>query len=440
MTAIEAAARLAGRRGRVLLHSGEDGDDCGRYSFVSSEPAWTVEARGDSVVVRDRTGAVESEFRGDPLAAVDELSRACAATGHPAHPIAIGYLGYGYGRVLHSKLPPNSRISDEPDLWFGVYTSVWRRDERTGRAEVLGSHASSRDRLSAALSRPAQIGPPPRLGSLAATPGDDELYARGFERLREYIAAGDVYQVNLARRLSAAVLRRGDSLALYQHITNASAAAYGAVLDLGDTSIVSASPERFLALTGDRLETRPIKGTRRRTHRPAQDIALAAELRSDEKELAEHLMIVDLLRNDLGRVADIGSVRVDDFARVVELPTLYHLVSTVSCRVTPNISLSQLMGATFPGGSITGAPKLRAMQIIDELEPWPRGVYTGAIGYVGADGGLDFSIAIRTGVLRTDRLDVFVGGGVVADSTHTRELEETEEKASAWRRAVGALY
>jgi len=249
-----------------------------------------------------------------------------------------------------------------------------------------------------------------------------------------------VYQVNLARRLSAAVLRRGDSLALYQHITNASAAAYGAVLDLGDTSIVSASPERFLALTGDRLETRPIKGTRRRTHRPAQDIALAAELRSDEKELAEHLMIVDLLRNDLGRVADIGSVRVDDFARVVELPTLYHLVSTVSCRVTPNISLSQLMGATFPGGSITGAPKLRAMQIIDELEPWPRGVYTGAIGYVGADGGLDFSIAIRTGVLRTDRLDVFVGGGVVADSTHTRELEETEEKASAWRRAVGALY
>ena len=184
----------------------------------------------------------------------------------------------------------------------------------------------------------------------------------------------------------------------------------------------------------DTVETRPIKGTRARGADPASDAALAAALTADEKELAEHLMIVDLLRNDLGRVAELGSVRVDGFARVVSLPTVHHLVSTVSCR--PRGDLAALLRATFPGGSITGAPKVRAMEIIRELEPSPRGVYTGALGWLGAGGTLDLALAIRTAVVTADRLSLSVGGGVVADSTPERELEETEEKAAAWRRAL----
>ncbi|HUS65000.1 MAG TPA: chorismate-binding protein, partial [Kofleriaceae bacterium] len=179
---------------------------------------------------------------------------------------------------------------------------------------------------------------------------------------------------------------------------------------------------------GRAIESRPIKGTRAR--RPGA----ASELSACEKERAEHLMIVDLERNDLGRVADTGTVTVDSFARVVELPTVLHLVSTVSCRT--RAGAADVLRATFPGGSITGAPKRRAMEIIDELEPFRRGVYTGAIGYLAPGGALDLSIAIRTAVLSPRRLTVAVGGGVVADSRLERELEETEEKAAAWRTAL----
>jgi anthranilate/para-aminobenzoate synthase component I len=210
------------------------------------------------------------------------------------------------------------------------------------------------------------------------------------------------------------------------------------VIDPGDgLAVVSSSPERFLhrAPGSDRLETRPIKGTRRRAGRPDEDARLAADLAADPKERAEHLMIVDLERNDLGRVARTGSVAVDSFARVVELPTVLHLVSTVSCLT--GAGAADILRATFPGGSITGAPKRRAMQIIDELEPFRRGVYTGAIGYLGQGGAIDLSIAIRTAVVSPSHLTVGVGGGVVADSTLGRELEETEEKAAAWRAILG---
>jgi para-aminobenzoate synthetase component 1 len=187
------------------------------------------------------------------------------------------------------------------------------------------------------------------------------------------------------------------------------------------------------------VETRPIKGTRRRGQGAGEDARLAAELAADEKERAEHLMIVDLLRNDLGRVAETGSVRVDDFARVVSLPTVHHLVSTVSAAPRADAGAAALLGACFPGGSITGAPKIRAMQLIDELEPWRRGPYCGAIGYLGARGAIDLCIAIRTLVVCGGRLHLHVGGGIVADSTPARELEETEEKAAAWRAALARL-
>jgi para-aminobenzoate synthetase component 1 len=445
--AIGATARLAGRPGRVLLHSGRDDDGCGRFSFVASDPTRTLVTRGASVCVCDEGGAVHTVTTADPLAALQELVLGAArerpgcvgGDGGPV-PVAIGFFSYDLGRSIE-RLP--GRVPDPavPDVWLGFYDAVWRHDEHTGRAEIVGPDPVARRGLAEALARglPAPA-PAPRFGALAAVE-DDGWYARAFARVRAYIEAGDVYQVNLARCLGAPMLTDGDALAVYAALARRGPSAYGGLIEAGEVRVIAGSPERFLTRPAgsDRLETRPIKGTRRRAHHPAGDRALAAELASDGKEAAEHLMIVDLLRNDLGRVARPGAVRVDSFARIVELPTLYHMVSTVSADLRADVGPAAILRAIFPGGSITGAPKVRAMQIIDELEPHARGVYTGALGYFGVGGALDLAIAIRTATLVGGELRLGVGGAVVADSTLAGELGEIEHKAAAWRAALADL-
>jgi para-aminobenzoate synthetase component I len=434
---LEMAALLGDRPGRVLLHAGRDDDGCGRYSFVACDPYQTLEARGSELRLCDARGAVVRAWRGDPLVELDRLSAGARGGDDGPVPVAIGYLGYDLGRQIERLGPGPTHGDDLPDLWFGFYGAVWRLDAATGEHRVVGPDPDARAALERALAGAPEPAASPRFGPLAADQ-DPDAYRAQVARILEYIAAGDVYQVNLARRLVAPVLERGDPLALYAALLEASPAQYGGLLQTGSADIVSGSPERFLSRPpgASRLETRPIKGTRRRTGEPARDAALAAELAADPKERAEHLMIVDLERNDLGRVAVCGSVRVDAFASVVALPTLLHLVSTVSCRLRPGAGLTDILRATFPGGSITGAPKVRAMQIIDELEPARRGPYTGALGYIGADGALELAIAIRTAVITPTELRLHVGGGVVADSSPDRELEETEEKAAAWRAAL----
>jgi para-aminobenzoate synthetase component 1 len=328
---------------------------------------------------------------GDPFALLERL----AARGG----LCVGWLGYDLGRVIERLPSPPPDDVGLPDLFFARY-------ERWGDG---GPPL-------------AASGPPPRLGPLAADE-PPERHLAAIERALEYIRAGDIYQVNLARRLSAAVLAPGDALALHDRLPGAPWSGY---LEHGDLAVVSDSPELFLRRDGDRVETRPIKGTRARAADPA-------ELARDPKELAEHLMIVDLERNDLGRVARIGTVSVDDYARVVTLPTVHHLESTVSARLRPGVGVAELLRATFPGGSITGAPKVRAMQIIDELEPVRRGVYTGALGCIGPGDTMELSIVIRTAVIGRGALRLHVGGGIVADSIPARELVETEEKAASWR-------
>jgi para-aminobenzoate synthetase component 1 len=253
------------------------------------------------------------------------------------------------------------------------------------------------------------------------------------ERIRDYLAAGDVYQVNLARRLVAKIAMPGDALALYRALAAVAPAPYSALIEADGVTVVSGSPERFLAIVGDRLETRPIKGTRPRVAGGADELAASA------KDAAEHLMIVDLERNDLGRIAQTGSVRVDDLGYVVELPALYHKVSRVSAQPRAGLGYAELFRATFPGGSITGAPKVRAMEIIDELEPARRGPYCGALGYFGPRGALELAIAIRIGVITNNELRVHVGGGIVADSDPAAELAETDVKAAGWIAALERL-
>jgi para-aminobenzoate synthetase component 1 len=436
---LAAAARLAGCRCRVVLHSGRDDDDLGDTTFVTADPTATIEAYGRHIVRRDAAGRVARAWDGDPLDAVEAFAREHGAgigkppPRHPT-PTVIGFFGYDLGRAIEAL--PRAGTRDTPDLWLGAYPAVarWFGDEH----DVVGSSDAARALTDAIATPPRTNAAAPIIGELVADDDGDAHRAR-VSRILEYIAAGDVYQVNLARRLVAPIERDGDHLAIYRALDAVAPAPYGALIEADGVTVVSGSPECFLATRADgRIETRPIKGTRRRTGDPARDAALAAELASATKDGAEHLMIVDLERNDLGRVAIDGSVAVDRLNYIVELPHLYHAVSRVSAALRPDVGIAALLRATFPGGSITGAPKVRAMQIIDELEPAWRGPYCGAIGYFGAD-TVELSIAIRIATIVARELRIHVGGGIVADSDPSAELAETDDKAAGWRAALATL-
>jgi para-aminobenzoate synthetase component 1 len=429
---LEAAARLAGCRGRVLLHSGSDDDGLGRWSFAGASPTATLIARGRSLVILDASGRPSRRFTADPLDAAEAflVEHGCSLAPQPGppEPRVLGYLGYDLARMVEALPGGPERGRDCPDLWLAAYGALarWRGvpGPTLDELEIIGPDAAARADLAAQLARPARPTLPPSFGPLVADDDGNHHMAR-VERIRDYLAAGDVYQVNLARRHVARVATPGDALALYAALCGVAPAPYGALLEADGVTVISGSPERFLSLIGDRLETRPIKGTR-----PLRANG-AAELAASEKDAAEHLMIVDLERNDLGRIAETGSVRVDDLGYVVELPGLFHKVSRVSARPRPGTTYAELLRATFPGGSITGAPKVRAMQLIDELEPAHRGPYCGALGYFGP-GTLELAIAIRIGVIANHELRIHVGGGIVADSEPAAELAETDTKIAGW--------
>ncbi len=260
-------------------------------------------------------------------------------------------------------------------------------------------------------------------------------FPSGVERIREWIAAGDIYQVNLAQAFAAPV-RGGSLFGLYRHLREASPAPMAAWLALDGREVLCSSPETFLKISGRRIETRPIKGTRPRFADPDEDLRSAYELQTSAKEIAELVMITDLLRNDLGQVSEFGSVEVAEMLRLESLAQVHHLVSTVTGMLRPETDAVEALAACFPGGSITGAPKKRAMEIIRELEQAPRGIYCGAIGWLGYHGESQFNIAIRTLVRENDRLVYQTGAGIVADSDPQREYEETLHKAAGIRLAA----
>ena len=435
LTPLAAAARLAGLRGRVVLHSARDDDGLGRCSFVAAEPYATLIARGHSLVVLDQDGRPAKRFTGDPLDAAEAFlaEHGCTleprAAGAP-EPRVIGYLGYDLARVIE-QLPGGSAIGPGgPDLWLAAYGAVGRWSE--GGPEIVGPDGEARARLAGALARPAPPSLAPSFGPFNT--GDDAAHHRArIERVRDHLAAGDVHEVSLARQLIARLTAPGDPLALYTAFAEAAPAPYGALIEADGITLISGSPERFLASTGDRIEARPLKGTR------AQGDGAAAELAADGRVAAEHLLIVDLAQRDLDRIAEPGSVAIDALGYILELPALCHKVSRISAKPRAGTGYAALLRATFPGGSITGAPKLRAMQLIDELEPVRRGPYCGVFGYFGAHGAFDLAIAIRTGVLSRSELRVHVGGGILADSDAADELTEIELKAAGWIAALDRL-
>ncbi len=260
-------------------------------------------------------------------------------------------------------------------------------------------------------------------------------YIDAVKMAKEYIRKGDIYQVNISQRFKARLF--GDPFDLYARLRRCSPAPFASYLNFDDVAVLSSSPERFLLKRGDYIETRPIKGTRPRGASPSLDEALETELKHSAKDMAEHIMIVDLERNDLGRICEYGSVRPTESAVIEKYANVSHLVSTVAGTLKKGMDPVDCLIASFPGGSITGAPKIRSMEIIDELESVKRSVYTGAIGYIGFDGNMDTSIVIRTFIAKGEEIYFQVGGGIVADSDPEKEYEETLHKAAGLLQALG---
>ena len=417
-----------------------DGAAGGRYSLMSAAPRGQLVSRGGRTAWIPAGASAQAPLRpaaatdlgtGDPLALLAARLGDGPVGMAPFASGAIGYFGYELGRRLQGQALSDAGM---PEMAVGLYDWALVMDHRAGRAWLAGEPPSG-------LADWLRCGPcsapgPWRAESdVHATPGR-EGYARAFDRVQHYLRAGDCYQVNLARHLRAAF--SGDPLGVYADFRGRAGGPFAAYLDLPGGPILSGSPERFLQLRDGVVETCPIKGTRRREADPAEDAAVRAALQQSPKDRAENLMIVDLLRNDLGRGCETGSVTVPRLFALESFATVHHMVSVVTGRPAAGRGATDLLRDCLPGGSITGAPKLRAMEIIDELEAGPRGVYCGAIGYIGHDGAMDTSIAIRTLTARDGWLDYRAGGGVVVDSRCRAEFEETESKAVAFRRLVEA--
>ena len=429
---------LAGDDPCFLLESVEGGARVARWSFLGTAPEWAFSgADGDpfallrSVIRPDARTLLSAEGFGDDLP--------------PFVGGAVGFAGYDAVRRLERLPSTNPDAVGLPDAWFGVFETVLAFDHLKHRLLFIanarpGEEASAQTRLATLASRVEAGRPHGGRAARLAGAWQETLPRRAYvdrvERAKEHIRAGDVFQVVLSRRWSAPV--EGDTFSIYRALRRVSPSPYQYYLRTPDAVIFGASPERLVRAGEDDVETIPLAGTRRRGATQEEDLALARELLNDEKERAEHVMLVDLGRNDLGRVAAPGTVKVRDFVTVERFSHVMHLATRVTGRLADGKDAVDALAATFPAGTLTGAPKIRAMEVIEELEPVRRGAYGGAVGYLGFGGHLDMAIGIRTAVVKDGVLHVQAGAGIVADSRPEAEADECESKAWALMRAVDA--
>jgi len=438
-----------------FLDSGMDPHKLGRYSFIGSKPFLVMSSRGTEITLVH--GDQREVQHGNPFDTLGKLLKMYKLEPHPA-PVpflggAVGYLSYDLCHFIERL--PSTAIDDLqfPESYFAFYDAILAFDHLEGRVYLVATGfpeleedqrlrrarmrlEDMKDWLCSAL--PAQelrFEPTEESGDILLesnfTPDE---YVRTVDRVRQYIAAGDVFQVNLSQRFEANLAM--SPYELFRQLRKANPAPFASYLNFDAVTIVSASPERFLRVQGEVVETRPVKGTRPRGRDPVEDESLAQELLHSIKDRAENIMIVDLERNDLGRVCRYGTVKVTELAILETFPTVFHLTSTIVGRLCQGKSNIDLLKATFPGGSITGAPKVRAMEIIDELEPTKRSVYTGSIGYLSFTGDLDINIVIRTLLIKEGKAYFQVGGGIVYDSDPEAEYAETLDKAKALIQAL----
>ena len=426
-----------------LLESVEGGEHLGRYSFAAFEPRLVVRSRAVSPTI-DSTGV-------GPLAPLREALAHRRAPEVPGLPRfyggAVGFIGYDIVRHFE-RLPDRARDDlGLPDFVFFLTGDLFIFDHvahtlrlvRTVRvprgASAERIHRETVRDLTARLARLRPAAPPltptrdPDRRPLPVDPAERRRFIAAVKKAKEYIAAGDIIQVVPSRRVSRDT--QAHPLELYRALRRVNPSPYMYFFRDGDRHIVGSSPEMLVRLEDGRAETRPIAGTRPRGATPGEDDRLARELLADPKERAEHVMLVDLARNDLGRVSKPGSVRVDNFMDIERYSHVMHIVSKVTGALKPGIDAFDLFRATFPAGTLSGAPKIRAMEIIEELEPSRRGLYGGAVGYFSYTGNMDVAIAIRTLLMQKGRVHFQAGAGVVADSIPEKEFEETQNKMAA---------
>jgi para-aminobenzoate synthetase component 1 len=447
----EVALHLAHLPGLLFLDSAEKHPDRGRYSYISASPGFHPRVRG-SRPGQHVLAPLQADLDSRRLATILDLP--------PFQGGVAGVLGYGLGHAFE-KLPHSP--FDEfgfPDVATATYDWVLSFDHEQERAWLVSSGFPAREgRARAAMNRLREVagllrkpfqswgaippsGPPISLCPQYPLPGfpgvtsnfDRGGYETAVRRVVDYIHAGDCFQVNLSQRLLAPL--HSHPLELYGRLRELNPAPFGGYIDLGDFQVLSASPERFLRLSRGEVETRPIKGTRPRGGTREEDAAMRRDLAANPKDRAENVMIVDLLRNDIGKVCEYGSVRVPRVCEVESFRYVHHLVSEVRGKLRDGLGFLDLLAAAFPGGSVTGAPKVRSMEIIAELEPTARGAYCGCLGWIGFDGSADTNILIRTFTTGRGWVQFPVGGGIVADSGPAREYEETLHKAAGLLQAL----
>lgn len=455
------AFRLRGEPGLVFLRSDGFEHAQARYSFVAARPFLVLRTRGSRCELHQDGHPVQVHF-GNPWRLLDSLLARFEMPDEIDLPFplggAFGYWGYNLRRFVEPRLGPGPIDDLElPECWIGFHDSLVVFDHRAGSTWVVSTglrpdgsrdQAEARraaDRWHSLLEQPAT--PSEELCGRAAGSGrldavapaitssfSRESFCEAVLSAQRYIRTGDIYQVNLAQRMSAELSE--DPWLFFERLAGLSAAPFAAYLNAGDFQVASVSPELFLRISGQHILTRPIKGTRPRSTDAEADARFTYELQTSRKELAELLMITDLLRNDLGRVCEFGSIRVPDLMRLEKYPQVQHLVSTVEGRLRSEVTHPAALEACFPGGSITGAPKIRAMEIIDELEPVARGPYTGCAGYLGFNRESQLSILIRTALITQGRAWYHAGAGIVADSVPADEYAETLSKAAGFAAAL----
>jgi len=446
--------KLANQRYTFLLESVVGGERFGRYSFIGLPAKIRIRVRGRHLDVEDRGGIVE-RFDGDPLAFLRDFMQRFRAAPLPGLPRfcggLAGYFGYDTVRHIEPRLAAHryaegGDLDQLPDMLLLLTDELAVIDNLAGKISLIvyadpaqaDAYWTAKDRLHALRQRlrmPVTI--PFQTASAVTTPESEcgaDRYQAAVRRAKEYIAAGDIMQVVLSQRMKLPFT--ASPLSLYRALRSLNPSPYMFYYDFGDFHVVGASPEILVRKEGSTVTLRPIAGTRPRGVTRVADDAFAAELAADPKELAEHVMLLDLGRNDVGRVAEIGGVRVTEQMTIERYSHVMHIVSNVEGKLKDGLSSFDVLAATFPAGTVSGAPKVRAMEIIDELERTPRGVYAGAVGYISFQDDMDTAIAIRTAVLKDGMLYVQVGAGIVHDSVPEAEWHETQNKARAVLRAA----
>jgi len=445
--------KVAGCSQTYLFESVQGGDKWGRYSIIGLPCAKKLVVKGKQISVFDKNELIEQQVSDDPLAWIEAFQqRFKVAEDSSTLPVfsggLVGYFGYDTVRYIEPRLQKSAPQQDDvgvADIQLMISEELVVFDNLSGQLHVI-VHAdlSKKNALEMAEKRLSEIAdmirqPMPVLQDLPAdveiceadfvSSFGEEAYKKAVETVQEYILAGDAMQIVISHQMSVAFNEK--PIDLYRALRHLNPSPYMFFVDMGDFQIVGSSPEILVRLEGEQVTVRPIAGTRRRGTTHEKDLALEQDLLSDQKELAEHLMLIDLGRNDIGRIAQIGSVDLTEKMIVERYSHVMHIVSNVNAVIKHGMSAMDVLRATFPAGTVSGAPKIRAMEIIDELEPVKRGIYAGAVGYLGWNGNMDTAIAIRTAVIKDKKLFVQAGAGIVADSVPQSEWDETMNKGRA---------